>query len=168
MQRTARVHVEVRARIDEARRDRHLRREMIDMLYAVHRGAYGVRIPHVAFDEFDAIRKDIAQPLDVLLRTGACERVEDAHLCPRACKPLRDVRSDESGTARDKNASGHSGSSPACSRLQIVKPRRSSSDAACRKLSVADACASHSPSSINPSSNFTRGSYLSDRRALSM
>jgi hypothetical protein len=152
VQRAAGVHHEIEYGIGEARRDGHLRGEVIDLRHAVDRARHGGAIADVAVHDVHAAGKRVAQPAKVRVDAGAREVVEHADGAAAFEQPCGDVGADEPGATRhERRLTG--GQPPAGAAPHTVNPRMLSSALASATRSNASWPLNQLASSSSPASN---------------
>src|SRR5207302_1527554 len=82
----------------------HGRRQMEDHVNAFQRPVYSIRIAHIALDQLRFSREITGKLIAVDLRRQV---VKDANVVSGGDQGIRQMRSHESGSARDQNILGH-------------------------------------------------------------
>ena len=105
----ARVDVEVRAGVDERRRDRDLPGQVEDGVLVLHVLGQGAGVPHVLFNEGDPVRVLGDEPLEVAFGARAAQVVEQADVPALLDQVDRRVDTQEAGPTGDEDPAVRSG-----------------------------------------------------------
>src|SRR6185503_17318114 len=138
------VNLEIVARVEQACRHRHLRRKMECGLGVRCSTDQLVLVTDISGDVGNAATVPILEPGEVVLDARPRQRIVDDDLMPLARQAIGEVRADESRAAGDQDRAGVTG--------HATSPLASSSARACSARSSAVWLATHSASSLSPSS----------------